>query len=254
MLVSFVHSIKMCFIVYWFPHWHLGGGLSFRMKEWINLVCPMHNRARVVSSLLVLFGSSFLSFKIGCTWKSLLWGFFSHNRWHFFVIICLIFSLRSVYGILKKNFLLGTILRAASAHESTLLFPWISTWLGIQQNITFLLWFMEMSLFRSLTMKGLSSFVFLRDHRTEMESEWMMNFSLLLVETYLSAKFIAQILEENMEASLGGIFSRFSCQELFHIRFHCCFWSHPWECVSDRDIFPECCLVSLGRLGDEFYF
>ena len=25
-------------------------------------------------------------------------------------------------------------------------------------------------------------------------------------------------------------------------------------CVSDWDISPECCLVSLGRLGDEFYF
>ena len=30
MLLSFVHSIKMCFIVYWFPHGHFGrqyGGL-----------------------------------------------------------------------------------------------------------------------------------------------------------------------------------------------------------------------------------
>ena len=33
MLVSFVHSIEMCFIVYWFPHGHLGGGSSFKMKE-----------------------------------------------------------------------------------------------------------------------------------------------------------------------------------------------------------------------------
>ena len=41
MLVSFVHSIRMCFIVYWFPHEHLGGGLSFRMTEGVNLVCPI---------------------------------------------------------------------------------------------------------------------------------------------------------------------------------------------------------------------
>ena len=33
-----------------------------------------------------------------------------------------------------------------------------------------------------------------------MESWWMINFSLLLVETSLSAKFIAQISAENMEA------------------------------------------------------
>ena len=52
----------------------------------------------------------------------------------------------------------------------------------------------------------------------------MMPFSLLLVETSLSAKFIAQILAENMEAFLGGVFSRFSSGELFHIQFHCCFW------------------------------
>ena len=87
MLVSFVHSIKMCFIMYWFPHGHLGGGSSFRMKEWVNPVCPMHSRARVVSSLLVLLGSSFFSFKMGCTWKSLSWGLFSHNCCHFFVMI-----------------------------------------------------------------------------------------------------------------------------------------------------------------------
>ena len=204
MLVSFVHLIKMCFIMYWFLHEHLGGGSSFRMKEWINLVCPMHIWARVVSSLLVLLGSRFLSFKMGCTWKSLLRGFFSHNCCHFFVIICLIFSLRSVYGIF--DFLSGTILRATLANESTLSFPRIPIWLGIQQNITFLLWFMESSLFISLTMKGLSSFVFLRDCRTEMVSEWMMNFSLLLVETSLSAKFIAQISAENMETTFGRHF------------------------------------------------
>ena len=103
-------------------------------------------------------------------------------------------------------FLLGTILWVALANESALLFPWIPIWLGIQQNITFLLWFMESSLFRSLTMKGLSRFVFLKDRRTEMESELMMNFSLLFVETSLSAKFIAQISAEKMEASFGRHF------------------------------------------------
>ena len=110
MLVSFVHSIKMCFIMYWFPHRNLGGGSSFRMKEWVNLVCPMRSRVRVVSSLLILLGSIFLSFEMGCTCKSLLWGFFSHNCCHFFVITCLNFGLRSVEGIF--NSLSGIILRA----------------------------------------------------------------------------------------------------------------------------------------------
>ena len=77
MWLGFVHSIKMGFIEYWFPHWHFEGGSSLRIKEWVSWVCPMRSRVRVVSSLLVLLGSSFLSFKIGCIWKSLLWGFSS---------------------------------------------------------------------------------------------------------------------------------------------------------------------------------
>ena len=62
----------------------------------------------------------------------MLWGFFSHNCCHFFVIICLTFGEVSI-----RYLLLNTILRAALANESTLLFPWIPIWLGIQQNITF---------------------------------------------------------------------------------------------------------------------
>ena len=101
---------------------------------------------------------------------------------------------------------MGTILSTALANEPALSFPWIPIWFGIQQNITFLQWSMELSLFRSLSMKGLSSFVFLRDCRTWIESEWIINFSLLLVETSLSANFIAQIFAENMEASFGWRF------------------------------------------------
>ena len=129
MLVSFVHSIKMCYIVYWFPHEHLGGGSSFRMKEWVNLVCPMHSWARVVSALLLKWA---ILGRACCVWAPP-----THNCFHFFVIICLIFSLRSVYGIF--DILLGTILRAALANEFALSFPKIPIWLGIQQNITFLL-------------------------------------------------------------------------------------------------------------------
>ena len=126
------------------------------------------------------------------------------------------------FEVSKRYFLSGTILSAALANESALSFPWIPIWLEIQQKITFLLWFMDLSLFRSLTMKGLSNLGFLRDCRIEIESEWMMNFSLSFLETSFSAKFIAEIFSE-------GIFSRFSCGELLHIWFHCCLWSHPWK-------------------------
>ena len=194
MLVSFVHSIKLCFVVYWFPHGDFGESSSFKLKEWVNLVCPMSSRARGVSSLLVFLGCSFLSFKMGYTQKSLLWEFF----------LCLVPFLcnylpdfRFEVNIRYFCFLSGTILRVALINESVLLYRWIPIWLRIQQNITFLLWFIELSLFRSLTMTGFSSFVFLRDCRTwNIESEWIINFSLLCVETSLSAKFIAQILAE----------------------------------------------------------
>ena len=80
MWLSFVHFIKMCLIEYW----HFGGGSSLRMKEWDSRMCPLRSRIRVVSSLLVLLGSSFLSFKMGCIWENLLWGFSSRNCCHFF--------------------------------------------------------------------------------------------------------------------------------------------------------------------------
>ena len=118
----------------------------------------MGSKERMVSSLLVLLRYRFLSFKMSCTRKILLWGFFSRNYRHSFVIICLILGLRSVHGII---YLSGTIFRAA------LLMNPLYRFLGIQQNIIFLLWFMELSLFKILIMKGLSSFAFLRDCRTE---------------------------------------------------------------------------------------
>ena len=65
------------------------------------------------------------------------------------------------------------MLSAALASESHLSFLRIPIWLGIQQNITFLLWLMGLSLFRSLTIRGLSSFLFLINCKTEMESEFL---------------------------------------------------------------------------------
>ena len=44
-----------------------------------------------------------------------------------------------------------------------------------------------------------------------MESEGMIIFFKLSVETISSAKFIADILAVNMEASFGRHFSKFSC-------------------------------------------
>ena len=65
--------MKICFNVFCFPLEHLGGRFSFRMKEWLTLGWPMCSRPRAVSSILVLLGSSFLSFRVDCIWDSLLW-------------------------------------------------------------------------------------------------------------------------------------------------------------------------------------
>ena len=158
------------------------------MKEWVNLVCPMHSRA--TKFLLFWYYKDPYSFllKWAVLGRACCGVFFSHNCCHFFINIWLIFRLRSVYGIF--DFLLGTILRSTLANEFALSFPWIPVRIEIQQNVTFLLWFMKFSLLRSLTMQWLSNFESLSDCRTEMESEWTINFSLLLVETCLSANFI----------------------------------------------------------------
>ena len=55
----------------------------------------------MVSSLLVLLASRFLSFRRGSIWRSLFWAFSSHNCCHLFVIICLILCFKSVYSSLE---------------------------------------------------------------------------------------------------------------------------------------------------------
>ena len=109
-----------------------------------------------------------------------------------------------MYGILV--FWSGVMLSVALAKESAFSFPWIPIWLGIQQNITFLPCLMVLSLFKSLTIKGLFWFAFFIDCRTEMESEWMINSFMLLGSIIWSTKFIAQISAVNMEASFGKHF------------------------------------------------
>ena len=85
------------------------------------------------------------------------------------MIICLILCFKSVYGSLEV--LSGGMLIAALANESALSFPWIPIWPGIQQNMIFLLCLRVWSLFNRLTIRGLSSFWFFIECRTDMESE-----------------------------------------------------------------------------------
>ena len=120
--VRFLHSINMDITVFGFPHEHFSGSFCFSMKEWVNLVYPMGNWVREVPFCLILLGSGFLSFKMGCM-KYSLWVFSFHSCCHFFISIWLILGFRSVYGILE--FVLGIMLSADLVIESALWFFWI---------------------------------------------------------------------------------------------------------------------------------
>ena len=61
-------------------------------------------------------------------------------------------------------------------------------------------------MFKSLMIRGLSTFLFLIDESTDRELEWMMYLFKLFVKTMLSASSIAQVLAVNMEASFGRQF------------------------------------------------
>ena len=130
---------------------------------------PILSRERMVSSLLILLASRFLSFRRGSIWWSFFWVFYSQNCYHLFAIISLILCFKSVYG--SSEVLSGGMLIAALANESALSFPWIPIWPGIQQNMIFLLCLRAWSLFNRLTIRGLSSFWFFIERRTDMESE-----------------------------------------------------------------------------------
>ena len=102
-----------------------------------------------------------------------------------------LFDFRFAVSIWSFNgvfFLSGVMLIAALVNKSALSLPWIPIWFGIQQNIIFLLWIIMLSLFRILTISGFSNLVYLSDWRTEMESEWMINFLELLGEIRSSAR------------------------------------------------------------------
>ena len=91
------------------------------------------------------------------------------------------------------------------AIKSASWFPWIPIWLGIQQNITFLMWLMEFKMFKDLMIISLATFLFLIDKSTEMESEWMMNILELFVKSMLSAKCFASVSVVNIDASFGTV-------------------------------------------------
>ena len=113
-------------------------------------------------------------------WKSLLWMFMSHRCCHLLWRNLLIIGFKSVYGM---KITLGLRSKADSAAKSALLFPLTPMWLGIQHKIIFLWLDIESSLLNSLTINRFPSFLFSSDVNTESESENMINFLCLSLET-----------------------------------------------------------------------
>ena len=105
-----LHSIRMCLTVQ--VVWHCGCGSCFKMKEWVGLVWPIHNRYITTCSLLDFLDDSLHSPKVGWIWKSLLWMLLLHCCCHFVWRNLLIVGFRSVYGILDISGVRSVLERA----------------------------------------------------------------------------------------------------------------------------------------------
>ena len=154
----------------------------------------MRQRARTTSSLRTDLYDEQQSPKTGLIACSLLFIQVFQELCHLDIIYWFIKGLKSVKGsLIWAAFRFSAALAAASTSS----LPGMPTWLGSQQNKTFLdfeiLWCFK----RSCWMRGLLVFRLAKDWRTESESENMMNFCLLLDKMNLKARSIASVSEKN---------------------------------------------------------
>ena len=141
MILRKLHSIKICFTVNsWSPsHWsHKGGwGLFSILNECVKRVWPIRRRLIITSSFLFVHPEWYFSSIWGMMVCSLLSTSLSHRSCHKDEINGWIFIKTSVHGISKIS---GCAFDKASfAARSASSFPLMSLWLGIQQNVIYLL-------------------------------------------------------------------------------------------------------------------
>ena len=139
----------------WHPTHH-GGCSCLSRYEWVMYMCPIRRQDRIISSLWNFLFSSFHSpISTFIAW-SLLCGVLFHLDCHLFWVKFFIATFKSVYRILKL--LSMGISWAVLAAESTLLFPLIPMWIGIQHSSISLVFDRDSDLFNILVVRELSRF------------------------------------------------------------------------------------------------
>ena len=159
MTAKALHSMRMCLTVQVIRQVkHSGCGSCFKMKKWVSLVWPIHNRDISTYSLLDFLDAGLHSPKVGWISKSSLWMLLLHCCWHFVWRNLLIVGFRSVYGVLDLS---GVRSMADLATESALSFPLTPMWLGAQNIIISFLFDLESNLLNGLRIRGFWDFSFL---------------------------------------------------------------------------------------------
>ena len=113
---------------------HCGCSSPCSKYEWVTLVWPKRSRAKTTSSLLMFRTTDWHSPIVGLMSRSLFPMLLFHEVCHSSKIYLLIDGLKLENGILKE---VGSNESDVFACLSTISFPWIPIWLGIQQRANF---------------------------------------------------------------------------------------------------------------------
>ena len=116
---------------------HCGCSSPCSKYEWVTLVWPKRSRAKTTSSLLMFRTTDWYSPIVGLMSRSLLPMLLFHEVCHSSKIYLLIDGLKLENRILKE---VGSNESDVFACLSTISFPWIPIWLGIQQRAIFEVW------------------------------------------------------------------------------------------------------------------
>ena len=131
---------------------HCGCSSPCSKYEFVTLVWPKRSRAKTTSSLLMFRTTDWYSPIVGFMSRSLFPMLLFHEVCHSSNIYLLIDGLKLENGILKE---VGSNESDAFACWSTISFPWIPIWLGIQQ--------------RTISLLAKSSWVLFTGHRQTMQ-------------------------------------------------------------------------------------
>ena len=125
----------------------------------------------------------------------------------------------------------------------------IPLWFGIQQNITFLVWLINFSLFKFWWLECYQHFYFsLMKIKEGIRIDYIILLNSWLRQSWLSFHF-----GREYGSDYWKLIFMFSCQILLYIEFCRSLQSHLYECGNNWSIFG-CCRVSFDILRGECYF